>query len=321
MLDEASPPSPTPQARWSSAAAATRTQASPTSRSSRRSAARSARRHPTISPAGSAASLPSWAGSCPSCRRCCPARRSRCTPTPTRSATGCSTPSSGGCGRWPQRFRWWCCSTTCSGRPSRRCSCSATSPGQSARIGCCWPSHTAAPSLGRAHPLGEVLADLHRLPGVERIALEGLAADDVAALVADELHRSAADVAPLAAAIQTATTGNPYFVLEPRALTSPSRGGRSTRSTARHFAVIGLREEAKPCAARRVGRLASRTRTALDTAAVIGDDIEIGVLINAVDLDEDELLGALDEAVSAGILVEVSGVDARPTGSPRTSSV
>ena len=65
------------------------------------------------------------------------------------------------------------------------------------------------------HPLTGALADLHRLQGVERIALRGLAVDDVAALMAAAAgHELDADGLELAGEIAAETGGNPFFVGE-----------------------------------------------------------------------------------------------------------
>jgi DNA-binding SARP family transcriptional activator len=96
---------------------------------------------------GWSAGAPLWRSCCPSSARrrpttprwppACPARR------PTPSASASST-------RWPRwsarsgpRRRWCWCSTTCTGRTGRRCSCCATSCARRRRAGRCSSAPTA----------------------------------------------------------------------------------------------------------------------------------------------------------------------------------
>ena len=67
--------------------------------------------------------------------------------------------------------------------------------------------------LTKAHPLTAVLADLRRLDGVERIALTGLGAEEVAELLAAAAgHDLDADGLALAGELATETGGNPFFI-------------------------------------------------------------------------------------------------------------
>ena len=69
--------------------------------------------------------------------------------------------------------------------------------------------------LGKDHPLGPVLADLRRVEGVERIALEGLGAAEVSEVMAAAAgHELDADALVLAGEIASETDGNPFFVGE-----------------------------------------------------------------------------------------------------------
>ncbi len=69
--------------------------------------------------------------------------------------------------------------------------------------------------LGKDHPLTAVLADLRSLQGVQRIALHGLGADEVAEIMtAVAGHELDQDGLELAGEIARETDGNPFFVGE-----------------------------------------------------------------------------------------------------------
>src|SRR4029077_14143906 len=69
--------------------------------------------------------------------------------------------------------------------------------------------------VDRGHPLWSILGDLRRLPGIERIVLQGLRAADV-----EDLIRAAAghdlddDMSALARTLHAQAEGNPFFLGE-----------------------------------------------------------------------------------------------------------
>jgi tetratricopeptide (TPR) repeat protein len=72
-------------------------------------------------------------------------------------------------------------------------------------------------------------------------------------------------------------------------------------------ADLGIPEGIREVVGRRLDRLSETANTALATAAVIGRDFDLGTVSAATALDEDAVLAALDQAVSAR-LVEETGV-------------
>ena len=95
-----------------------------------------------------------------------------------------------------------CCSATCCAR-RRRCACSCSATYRDT-------------DLDRSHPLSDVLADLRRQPGVERLDLQGLDEDEITgswrSTAGHDLDR--AGPRSRACALRNETEGNPFFVGE-----------------------------------------------------------------------------------------------------------
>ncbi len=163
--------------------------------------------------------------------------------------------------------------------------------------------------LGKDHPLGAVLADLRRIDGVERIALQGLGADDVSKVMeAAAGHELDADGLALAGEIASETDGNPFFVQE--VLRSLVESGRllyepeTQRWSVDRSAPLGLPESVRDVITRRVERLGDEAREALTLAAVIGRSFELELLARLAGTAESELLDRLEAAVTASLLDE-----------------
>ena len=125
----------------------------------------------------SSASSPASFPRSPTASACLP---SRCVPIRRPSASGCSRRSARSWRRSPSRRRSSSCSTICTGRRSRRCCCCVTSF-DSAHGRRAPPRRDLPRHRSRSWPSAvEVLADLRREPGVDRIALHGLDQDGVA---------------------------------------------------------------------------------------------------------------------------------------------
>ncbi|WP_214106431.1 BTAD domain-containing putative transcriptional regulator [Acrocarpospora catenulata] len=134
-------------------------------------------------------------------------------------------------------------------------------------------------------PLARALAALSRLPHVERVTLGGLSEE----AVAEYLARSGADPA-LAAREHRQTGGNPFYL-----------------------GLLGSGEQTPGAVADVLrGRLAALPPGAhdvLSTAALIGRETELGVLLDVLDvlgLPRDQVLDVLDAAVRARLLTERS---------------
>jgi class 3 adenylate cyclase len=169
--------------------------------------------------------------------------------------------------------------------------------------------------LHHDHPLVELLADLRRHPGIERLALSGF--DETA--VADFVARAAGhpdldeDGFALARAIHAETEGNPFFVREIlRHLTETEAIMRHDGRFVTRLAVeeLGIPEGVREVVGRRVSRLSSSANQVLRVAAVVGTAFELAVVEQAGDLTGDSLLTAVEEATSARLLLEIPGTAA-----------
>jgi len=165
--------------------------------------------------------------------------------------------------------------------------------------------------VGAEDPLAEVLAWLHREPGVARIGLRGLGDDDLLALMeAGAGHAVDAEGLALRDALAAETDGNPFFVGE--LLRHLIETGVVYQDGDGRWTVRGdLRERGQPVSVRdvigrRVARLGGEAVRILSMAAVIGRDFDLGALAAASDTGEDALLDVLDAAVAATLVVNVA---------------
>jgi DNA-binding winged helix-turn-helix (wHTH) protein/tetratricopeptide (TPR) repeat protein len=152
--------------------------------------------------------------------------------------------------------------------------------------------------LSRTHPLAETLAALRREPGVTRLALHGLDAAHVSALVDSIVGPNAP--AHLSRAVMDRTEGNPFFATE----------------MLRHLkesGAIDVPEGIKEVIGRRLSRLSDACNRVLGLAAVIGREFDATLLEAVADLPEPLLLDGLDEATRAQLITESRDVNGRFT--------
>jgi class 3 adenylate cyclase/tetratricopeptide (TPR) repeat protein len=165
--------------------------------------------------------------------------------------------------------------------------------------------------LGRTHPLSELLADLRRIGGVERVSLSGLDQPGVVAFMEQAAgHDLDEEDLALARAVHEETEGNPFFVGE--VLRHLAETGAIERRgerwvTAAVIEELGIPEGVRDVVGRRCSRLSEAANRALHLASVVGPEFELAVLQAAGGLDEDSLVAALDEAVAARLVAEVPG--------------
>ncbi len=163
--------------------------------------------------------------------------------------------------------------------------------------------------LDRDHPMTDVLADLRRVEGVERISLTGLGPDEVAAVLTAAAGHDIGDLGmQLAVEIAQETDGNPFFVgellqhlTESGALTRDDDGRWRLTQT---IAELGLPQSVRDVVSRRIERLGEDLRQILAAASVLGRTFDLDVLTRLVDRSEDQILDALDTAIESSVVVE-----------------
>lgn len=165
--------------------------------------------------------------------------------------------------------------------------------------------------LGADDPLVETSVQLHREPGVQRIALGGLSDTEILELLEGAAgHELGGDAISLAHLLRADTAGNPFFLVEvvrhlveTGALTQ--RDGRWT--VTRALADLELPQSVRAVVGQRVRRLSPSAHPVLTAGAVAGREFDASVVAGATDLDEDDVLAVLEEAMAAGLIAEVSG--------------
>jgi class 3 adenylate cyclase len=163
--------------------------------------------------------------------------------------------------------------------------------------------------LAPEHPFADLLADLRREEGVERLTLRGLAEEAVFSMMQLAAgHALDATGAALAREITAETDGNPFFVGEMlRHLRESGAVGQTPdgRWELRHgLEELGMPQSVREVVHRRVERLGEGCRRALTTAAVIGREFDVELLLRVVHDTDDALIDLLDAATQASLLQE-----------------
>ena len=166
--------------------------------------------------------------------------------------------------------------------------------------------------IGRTHPLSDLLAELRRDGGVERLALSGLDTPAVTAFIESAAGHSLDDEESqeLPRVVWRETEGNPFFVSEVLRHLSESRAieerdGRWVLNAA--VGELGIPEGVRDVVGRRLSRLADSTNRVLAIGAVVGLEFEPAVVERVAGVEEEEFLAALDEATHSRLLEEVPG--------------
>ena len=154
--------------------------------------------------------------------------------------------------------------------------------------------------LDEGHPLPDLIASLRRDGMLTHVPLEGLAPAEVAELVA--ALGAEAPSPDFVSALHGETEGNPFFVEEVVRHLRESAGGLDA-----DLEDAGVPDGVREVTSRRIARLPTSAREAMQVACVIGREFDFGLLEALGPLTGDELVSALDAAVAARVLREVDG--------------
>jgi DNA-binding SARP family transcriptional activator len=145
--------------------------------------------------------------------------------------------------------------------------------------------------VGRNDAVTDALAAIARRPGSRRLQLRGLTPAATAAVLKSTTGNVTASVA---ATIHARAEGNPFYSIELSRL-ADEEGGIAGEVPATVGDVVR----------RRLARLPQATVDLLGVAAVVGRDVETGLLARAADRTFDQVIDGLEPAVVHRLLVEV----------------
>ncbi len=157
---------------------------------------------------------------------------------------------------------------------------------------------TTAPD--RSPGLARAVAQLHRLDGVHRLDLAGLAAEEIAQYLVQEGRLSPRAARAAAVALRDQTGGNPFFLRE-LWRDHAARSGAPTHREAARTAPASIRDTILD----RLERLSAPGRQTVELAAVIGEDVDVGTVLVVAEWSRATTLAGLDEAVASGLLEPV----------------
>jgi DNA-binding SARP family transcriptional activator len=147
--------------------------------------------------------------------------------------------------------------------------------------------------VGRNDEVVEALAALSRVPATRRITLQGLSHLETAELVQAALRREVPS--EVVAAIQQRAEGNPFFATELAHLVEAERDPDRTLGAVSTGGDVpsGVRDVVR----RRTALLPEDTVHLLEVAAVIGQDVDLDLLVHASGEEVDAVLDGIEPAV------------------------
>ena len=170
----------------------------------------------------------------------------------------------------------------------------------------------------RGHPFTEALGELRRERGFEQLLLTGLSVPEVHELLGALAERRLDESeAALSEAMWRETEGNPFFLEEVMRHLLETGGAHweAGKWTIDPASLDGLKvpEGIREVVSRRFSSLPPQTREVLARASVLGPEFDVAVLGRMGELDDDTLLSAVEEALDARLIVEVTGTEGQAT--------
>ena len=161
--------------------------------------------------------------------------------------------------------------------------------------------------VDRTHPLSATLADLRRINTFLRVPLRGLTVDEVHRMY--EAIRGQSVLWAQAELVYRQTEGNPLFVQEVlRYLVEEGvvyrEGGRYQVREGDQASEAVIPEGLRDVVGRRLSRLDERANQVLSIASVVGREFRLDVLLDVANMQEEEVVKALEEAQERAIIEE-----------------
>lgn len=167
------------------------------------------------------------------------------------------------------------------------------------------------------HPLVALLGAIRREAAFDRLALTGLTQEDVAALVdvlaGRHLEKDESGLAPW---VWTESGGNPFFAYEILRHLVESKAIRRVDGRWTLVADVNLLrtpESVRNVLRVRVAHLGDEVGRVLTAAAVIGREFDADLVAAVLEVDEDRVLDALEQAIQARLVTEVATLPGRFT--------
>lgn len=158
--------------------------------------------------------------------------------------------------------------------------------------------------LTRLQPFAQLFPALVREADGQRLDLPRLAAGAFHDLVSARYRLAAADETRLVAYLECHADGNPFFAVE--LLRTLQEGGLlragENRSSLGELARVLVPHLLRQVIDGRIDRLGEQTRRPLEIAAVIGQEVPLDLWTKLADIDEETLLGIVEQAVDAHLL-------------------
>ncbi len=162
--------------------------------------------------------------------------------------------------------------------------------------------------IGRGHQLTQLLPDLRRAGRGRRVALSGLAEDDVATMVAAAADRELdADEVEFARHLHAETEGHPFCVEEVLLNFAESGVPRTIGRWVLPHRKLTIPDGVREVVLQRVARLPDTVHTVLATGAVIGQQFDVPLLTEVVEGGMRVVFEALEAAEHARLIAPVPG--------------
>lgn len=151
--------------------------------------------------------------------------------------------------------------------------------------------------------LDDLLMDVGRERDYDALSLAGLDQPAVRALVTDRLGVDA--TGGFVSQLQEVTKGNAFFIEQMVRALAGHESSASGVLSEDDLVRLGVPEDVKKFIASRARGLSPLTRTVLSAAAIAGAEFRLAILEQLVDAGWDPVVSSLEEAMTAGLVVEV----------------